>query len=688
MLEAGVDIAPASLIAGLPIGQGGLLSPQLAVRAAERAGFRATLTRRKLADLPDAVLPVVLFLKDRGACVLLSRDGAERATVVWPERASDRLSVPISELNDAYIGHALLLKADVANTEEGRVDPARGHWLWSHIRRYWPAYLQVALASALVNVLALATPLFTMNVYDRVFPNAALVTLWSLVAGVGLALTFDAVLKWLRARVVDRTGRQIDLAVSSAIFGHLSNLRADTSPVRTGHLANTLKDYEQVVEFFSSQTLATLMDLAFAVLFLAVIAYIGGPLVWPPAIALGVVFVVGLGSLWPLRRSAQASRAAGGAKTAVAVESLSEPETLKAVSGHGRMQGRWEKQVADAAITQSQSRSIATFATTITGLAQQGASVGIVIVGVYLALEGQITMGAVIAAMILSSRALAPTAALSSLFVRGSFAFSTLKSLNQYMRMPSDAEGRQMRAGDGAGALQLDGVSVTYPGAQVPALEGITISIKAGERVALIGPVGSGKSSLVRVLGGLWPPTQGLALLDGLNVAQLAPAALRQQVQVVQQEAILFSGTLAENIAFGRNGATEAEVLAAARAAGVDRIAAEHPDGFSMQIDERGRNLSGGQRQLVALARALIQRPRVLILDEPTSAMDMQSERILIERLQALADSTRMTLVIATHRMGLLDLTDRTILLSRGKVYLDGPKQDVLARLEPTAEGR
>lgn len=690
MLSDGRDVNAVTLKDGLPLPPDGQLTPELAVRAAEREGYRAALVRRRLKEIPKAVLPAVLFLEGRGACALLDQDSDGQFLVVWPERGSGTFRIDQSELAETYAGHALLLRSSVANGPSNtEAEGQKGHWLWATLRRHWPAYLQVALASALVNVLALATPLFTMNVYDRVFPNAALVTLWSLVAGVGIALTFDAFLKWVRARVVDNTGRRIDLAVSSAIFQHLSAIRADRVPGQTGSLANTLKDYEQVVEFFSSQTLATLMDLCFAVFFIAVIFYIGGPLAWPPALALGFVTLVGLLSLWPLRRNAQNNRAAASAKTGVAVESLAEAETLRAVSGHGRMQGRWEILVAEAATTQSRSRSIATFATTVTGLAQQGASVGIVIIGVYLALEGQITMGAVIASMILSSRALAPTAALSGLFVRGSFALSTLKALNEYMSIPSDGDGRKMGASEaaGAGAIELNDLGLTYPGAQVPALSGITAAIGAGERVALIGPVGSGKTSLVRVLSGLWPPSEGLVLLDGINIAQMSPPALRDQVQVVQQEAVLFTGTLAENIAFGKPGATEIEIVAAARAAGVDKIAAEHPDGFAMKVGERGRTLSGGQRQLIALARALIHSPRVLVLDEPTSAMDMQSERILIDSLARVVEQRRMTLIIATHRMGLLELTDRTILMAKGKVLMDGPKGDVLARLDRQGQG-
>ncbi|MEM7320684.1 MAG: ABC transporter transmembrane domain-containing protein, partial [Pseudomonadota bacterium] len=366
----GQDISPEILTAGLTLDAQGCLTPAQGLKALEAQGYRSHLTRRQLRDLPEAVLPAVLFVAGRDACVLIARK-ADIATVSWPSRSEDPIDIPLGELSDAYSGHALLLQSQAMIAQDAPEHGTVRHWYWSTVNKYWSDYTQVVLASAVINLLALATPLFTMNVYDRVFPNAAVITLWSLVAGVGVALVFDLLLKWIRARVVDRVARRVDLAVSSDIFRHIADLRLDTESQSSGGLINNLKDYEQVRDFFSSQTLASLTDLVFAVLFIGVIAYIGGPLAYPPALALTFVLVLGLLILVPLRRASNADRQMTGVKHAVAVEAVTDLETLKAVAGQNRMQRRWERLVAESSATQERSRKLAVAATTMTGFAQQ-----------------------------------------------------------------------------------------------------------------------------------------------------------------------------------------------------------------------------------------------------------------------------------------------------------------------------
>lgn len=683
----GRDASPETLMAGLP-SDDGRMDPATALRAAESQRFAARLSRRSLARVEDAVLPAVLFLENRDAAVLIERRPDGRVLTLRPTESDTPFETDERALAAAYAGVALLLRAEPwAAPGAAAPAPPRRHWFWGEIARFWPSFLQVALAAALINVLALAVPIFTMNVYDRVFPNAAITTLWALAAGVGAALIFDAALKMLRAAIVDGAGRRADLAVSARLFRHFADLRMEGGRAPTGRLANHLKDFEQAREFFSSQTVATLTDLAFAGVFLLVIWRLGGPLVWPPTAALGIAVLVGLLSLIPLRRAAAAARDQAAERTAVAVEALGDLETLKAAAGQSRMQKRWEDHSEAAGRAQRGLRFWSSAAATTAGLAQQAASVGVVIVGVHLAIDGSVTMGAVIAAMILSSRALAPAAAVTGLFARGAFALATLRSLNAAMALESDAESRarSLNARIERGALRMESAGLTYAGAAAPALSDVSLSVAPGERVGVIGAVGSGKSTLMRLMAGLYAPSEGAVLADDVNMRQLPPAAVRAAFALVPQDATLFSGTLRENIAFGAPGATDEEILRAARAGGADALAQAHPQGYDMPVAERGRDLSGGQRQMVALARVLLRPPRMLLLDEPTSAMDAASEAAFQARLAEARRAHGFTIVISTHRMRLLDVTDRLICLERGRVALDGPKAEVLAALKRRA---
>jgi len=688
--DVGIAAGDSAIIAGLPV-ESGRLTPSGALRAATRFGASAKLSKREFNRINPIVLPAILLLADRDACVLISLDESARTSeVYWPSRSDEAFTVDQRQLEQLYIGGAILFRRDEIKTSGAAGGDLQGkHWFWSTITRYYPAYLQIMLAAALINILALASPLFIMNVYDRVFPNAAMSTLWVMTAAVAIAFLFDMLLKIVRAVTVDSIGRRIDILLSSQLFDHVANLKLEAQPKATGALLNHLKDYEHLRDFFSSATIVAFTDLLFIFILVGIVFVIGGPLFWVPVTAAFVVLAVTLLTRLPLIRASEAAQETAAAKNVVAVETLGALESVKALTAEGRMLRNWELAVAQSSATQASVRFWSMLGTTLSGFAMQATSVAVVIVGVYLAADGMVTMGAVIACVILSGRIVQPLGQIATTVVRGQYALSTLRKLNQIMSSPreSGADASYIDRAVTEGRIKFDRTTFSYPEASSPALSDVSFSVEAGEKVGVIGRIGSGKSSLCRLVAGLYTPQAGEVLVDGVDIRQHHPRALRRSVGLVPQEVVLFSGTLRENIAFAKPEASDEEIVEIAELVGVNEISSRHPSGYDMPIVERGRNLSGGQRQLVGLARALILNPRILVLDEPTSSMDAATERLFTQCLHKIVDRRNVTLILSTHRSSMLSLVDRLMVLEKGRLVADGPKAKVIAELKKAAGG-
>ena len=675
--------SPQALLAGLPLPEDGRLTPELALRAATRAGLTARVARRSLSAIDEMALPAILLLADRGACVLVRREADGTAVVLLPESGRGAVRLPLGDIASRYVGWALFARPELGREtrEHHMAREDAGHWFWSTILRQWPIYGEVALAAVLINLFALASPVFVMNVYDRVVPNNALETLWVLALGVLIVFGFDFLLKVLRGYFVDSAGRVADIKLAGRIFQQVLGIRMAARPASAGAFASQLREFETLRDFFTSATVTTLVDLPFVLFFVAIIWLIGGPVAYAPAAAIPLVIGVGLLIQVPLNRIVRRTFREGALKHGILVETITGLETVKSIGAEGRMQRAWERFVAATAMSANRSRLLSSITVNMAGLASNLVTVGVVVIGVYEIAAGNMTVGALIACSILSGRAMAPLGQVAQVLARFHQARAAYQTLDGMMRLPVErpATTRFVHRPHLRGDIEFRNVGFTYPGQKLAALSGVSFRIAAGERVAMIGRIGSGKRTIEKLVLGLYAPEQGAIMIDGTDLRQIDPADLRRNIGCVPQDIMLFTGSLRDNITMGAAEADDATMLRAAEIAGVEDFAAKHPMGYDRPVGERGQALSGGQRQAVAIARAMIGEPPILVLDEPTSAMDNAGEGGLKARLTSVLEGR--TLLLVTHRASLLSLVDRLIVLDAGKVVADGPKDQVLKAL-------
>ncbi len=671
------------LTAGLPL-VNNKLTPPLFIRAAERAGLTAALIKRPLEHISNLVLPAILILNNQQTCVLTHRD-QDQLTLIVPESETGEKKVTVEELQQDYSGYTFFIQ------QRHQFDPHSGaklsdqtkHWFWDVIVKSWPIYSEVLIASLLINLFALASPLFIMNVYDRVVPNHAFETLWVLAVGIFIVFLFDLTIKILRGYFIDIAGKRADIILSSTIFEKILGIRMAAKPSSVGAFANNFHEFESFREFLTSATLATVIDLPFLLLFLFIIWVLGGSLVLVPIIAIPLALLAAIIVQKPLKNTIQKLFGFSAAKGATLVETLSNLESIKIANAQGQVQKQWEDNIGQIAQLGMKSRFLSSCAINITTFCQQTASIGVVIYGVYKIADGDLTTGGLIACTILTGRTLAPITQVASLLTRYHQARASLNSLNQLMKLPVEQETEQhfLSRPPFKGNIEFKNIAFSYPHQPVKALTNISLKITAGEKIALLGRVGSGKSTIEKLILNLYQPQEGSILIDGTDIKQLNPTDLRRQIGYVPQDISLMSGSIRDNINFGSRFADDSAILAAAKIAGVNQFVNQHPQGFDVQVGERGAALSGGQRQTVAVARALLKSPAVYIMDEPTNAMDNSTEDSFKQRFTQHLTSSQ-TLLLITHRASLLTLVDRIIVLEAGKIIADGPKQQILNALK------
>jgi len=674
------------LKAGLPLSEG-RLAPSTLIRAAGRAGLIARVAKQPFKSLSDELLPAIAILKDDQACVVLEIWPDGRAVVMLPETGGGVTELKPGQLEHDYVGYIIYARPEYRGreTDDAVRASAGGRWLWSALIENWWIYGQVVIGAVMINIFSLVTPLFIMTVYDRVIPNNAIETLWVLAIGAIVVLGFDFVVKLLRGYYIDIAGKRADVVLASRLFDRVLDLQMAARPRSAGGLANTLREFETVRDFLTSASLAAIVDLPFVGFFIVLIWLIGGPIALIPGLAVPLVLIVGLFIQIPLTRVVRDSFGESQAKHGVLFETLGGLETIKSIGAEGRMRHKWEMLVGLSAQSSMKARFLSLIALNFSALVQQGASVGMVVFGVLLIAAGELTIGALIAVVILNGRTVGALAQIAQLMVRFNQARTSYRALTDIMKLPVErpADRNFLHRPDLNGAIKFQEVTFTYPGQPMPAIKNISFDIKAGERVGIIGRVGSGKSTVHKLLLGLFQPDTGAIQVDGTDLRQIDPADLRRNIGCVPQDVVLFDGSVRENIVISAPFHNDEAVHRASVVSGVDDFVSQHPMGYDLKVGERGDGLSGGQRQSIAIARALLQEPPILLFDEPTSSMDNAAEVTFKERLEEILPSR--TLVLVTHRASLLSLVDRLIVLDMGQAVADGQKQAVLDAL---TEGR
>ncbi|MEZ9304603.1 type I secretion system permease/ATPase [Vibrio breoganii] len=680
----GLSNSPEALINGLPLPEG-MLTPILFPRAAERAGLVAKEQSAPLKKVSDLVLPAVLLTGENEACVLLSVDHEKgQAEIVGRDTGFVATTVTLKDLEEDYSGRYFLIKKQFRFDQRSPeiLKTRKGHWFWGTLKESRSIYRDVLIASILINIFAIATPLFTRIVYDKVVPNLAFESLWVLASGIVVIFIFDLLLKSLRSYFIDVAGKKSDIIISSKLFSKVMGIRMEARPPSVGAFARHLQEFESIREFFTSATIAALIDLPFALLFLLVIWMIAGNVVLVPIVCVTLLILHSLLIQRPLRNSIEEGSRLASQKYANLIEALSGLESLKMFGAQSQFQYRWEEAVAHMANWNIKSRRITDSVQNSAGFLQQSSNVGMLIMGVYLISEGELTMGGLIAATMLSGRAIGPLVQVALLSTRYNQAKSSMTIIEQVMSMPDEQEEdkRYIHRPVLQGKIELDKVTFNYPDAPVSSIRDVSLTIRPGEKVAIIGRIGSGKTTLERLIMGLYKPTEGHVRIDDTDIQQLHHTDVRSNIGCVPQDITLFYGSIRDNITLGKQLAEDNEVMIAAKRAGVTEFTMKDPAGLERQVGEGGLLLSGGQRQAVAVARALLGRPPILLLDEPTSAMDNRAEALFKNELKNL--SNEETLVLITHKTSMLEVVDRLIVMSAGSVVADGPKEKVLAELQ------
>ncbi|MBC3378662.1 type I secretion system permease/ATPase [Serratia fonticola] len=659
-----------------------LPAPRRLERLGHLMGLSVSLQPREKVRWRNEILPALIEIDDGGLMVIESLDSEGKA-LYWLNDSGDvQREAELVELLLKGQGTIVLLGA-AKRGQDARIDdfvqPYRKHWFWQHFRGAKRQIGEISLASIISNVLALAGILFSMQVYDRVIPAQSYSTLWVLFFGVLIAAALEYAIRLSRTVISDLMGKKIDLKISGMLFARALAIKNEARPKSTGSFISQLREIDQVRELLTSTTVGAAADMPFVLLFLAIMALVGGPLVFIPMLAIPLIVIPGILLQWPMARLAKEGMRESALRNAVLVESIEGVEDIKALQAEPYFQRQWEQTHAVSANIGMQQRlwgaRLSGWASTV----QQLTYAGMLVFGSYLVLAGDITTGTMVACSLLSSRTIAPLMQLTMVFSRWQHAKTAMTGLDDLLKKPLDKpeEGKMAHCPVLSGHFQLRNLQYSYDVEKGD--NSITVNnleIKPGERVAILGKVGAGKSTLLKLLSGQASATRGKVIIDGVDISHIDPSDVRRQLGFLSQESRLFFGSLRQNLMLGHPHATESEMLQALRISGALSLVQQDAASLDRIIHEGGRGLSGGQRQMVLLSRMILRNPQIVLLDEPTASMDEQLEEYVIRQMHGWLSGR--TLVLVTHRPALLKLVDRIVVLDNGRVVADGPKDQVL----------
>ena len=683
-----------SLLSGLPISSNltnqilcsKTNSKSLFSRAALRAGLKTTIIEKPIKNILSLQLPVILILSNENSCILESfNEDKTKAKIIFAADEPLEEWIEIDKLEDEYLGFAFMLKKVYEYEHENgkkTLDLSnQKHWFWSTLGFSRKIYFDCILASILINLFVLATPLFTMNVYDRVIPNNAQETLLVFTIGIVVVFLLDASLKFLRTYFLEMAGKKSDIIMSSIIFEKILDLQMHAHPKSVGSFANNIKSFDSIRGFLTNATLSILIDFPFAILFLAVIFYLSGVLVLVPISIIFIIVIYALMIKKPLQISIESTYEASAKKNGILIEALQNIETIKAQGLAGNIQFNWEESTGEIANKSLKSKLISSSIPTITSLLVGLNTVLIIVFGVFLIQKFELTMGGLIATMILSGRAIAPMGQIVGLITNFEDAKTSFKMLDDIVNKPLERPiAREfVKRPSLKGNIEFRNVSFKYPESEAYALKDVSFTIKEGEKVAFIGRIGSGKSTIAKLILKLYEPQEGSILIDGIDISQIDPADLRKKISYVPQDIHLFRNTIKNNILGSYKFVDDEWMIKCSKISGTDEFVKLHPVGYDMPIGERGAGLSGGQRQSVGIARALINDSKIYLFDEPTNAMDQTSESNVLNNLKE--NLEEKTLFLVTQKMNMLDLVTRVIVMNQGEKVLDGDKMEIIKKL-------